>query len=297
MAQLLDIVTRISERLDGLRPAEQKVARAILADLSGAARLSIGDLAGRAGVSDASVTRLAKALDCEDVRELKHQLAQASAVGQRFLKAPDPARKHGATKEGTSTSRQIHQDIMTCLELNHGLLKPEALARAAKALHRARMIVTFGLGGTSTFLADEARFRLVRLGRPVCAYQDSVLQRLVAATLGREDVVLVISTTGQVPELNAAITVAREYGATVVALTAQASPLARLAHIVLPVRTLETDFIFKPSASRYAMLMALDALVTEVAMLQQERSRDLLRRVKYVLDAHRGGGKRQVLGD
>ena len=52
------------------------------------------------------------------------------------------------------------------------------------------MIYVFGMGGGSTALADEMRFRLVRLGRPVASYQDGLLQRMVAATLSREHVVV-----------------------------------------------------------------------------------------------------------
>lgn len=60
---------------------------------------------------------------------------------------------------------------------------------------------------------------------------------------------------------------------------------------------METDFIFKPSSSRYAMMMMIDLLATEVALQQSDRSKELLQRIKYVLDAHRGGGNRQPLGD
>ncbi|MCY1310345.1 hypothetical protein D9M69_432320 [compost metagenome] len=74
--------------------------------------------------------------------------------------------------------------------------------------------------------------------------------------------------------------------------------------MLLPVRTLETDFIFKPSASRYAMLMVLDVLATQCALLQQDQSKERLRRLKLVLDSHRGEtgpslgpDSRQPLGD
>ena len=60
------------------------------------------------------------------------------------------------------------------------------------------MIYVFGMGGGSTALADEMRFRLVRLGRPVASYQDGLLQRMVASTLSRERVVVALSVTGRV---------------------------------------------------------------------------------------------------
>lgn len=286
---VVDIVTRIAERSAGLRPTEQKVAQRILADLPGASAASIAELAKTAGVSTASVTRFAKAMGCVDVRELKRWLTHASAIGTRFLKTPQTT--------GGDTIDLIHQDIERTLQANRALISLDTVRKAARLLRAARMIYAFGMGGTSTFIADEARFRFVRFGLPAATYQDAVLQRMVAATMDGRCVIVVFSLTGQVAEVLASVTIAREYGAKVVAITAIGSPLAALADVVIPVQTMETDFVLKPSASRYAMLMALDVLATEVALVERRRSQESLRRIKYVLDAHRGGDERQPLGD
>ncbi|ABE28940.1 SIS domain protein [Paraburkholderia xenovorans LB400] len=285
-----DIVARIAECAPELRSAERKVAALILDDLTGASRASIGALAQQAEVSVATVTRFAKAVGCRDVRELKLRLAQAAAVGQRFLQ-PGPS---GAPEP---IATRVFDELQTTLAHNHQLLRQAPLGEAAAALRAARMIYVFGMGGGSTALADEMRFRLVRLGRPVATYQDGLLQRMVASTVSRDCVVIALSTTGRVPEMVENCKIARSYGATVVALTAPASPLARLADWVIPIVAFETDFIYKPSSSRYAMMMALDVLVTELAVSQGDESRELLRRMKHALDTHRGGGDRQPLGD
>lgn len=294
MAQTLDIISRITERSSTLRLAEQKVAEAILGDLAAAASASIGELAEKAGVSVASVTRFAKAMGCRDVREFKFLLAQAVAVGQRFF---DGARTV-PSDQPPELADVVYRDIHAVLELNRAMLNPEMLMQAAYLLLRARMIYCFGMGGGSTMMSDEARYRLVRLGRPVATYHDAVLQKMVAATLDKEDVLLVFSTTGSVPELLASCEVAREYGVKLIAITALGSPLAKMADVLLPIKTLETDLIFKPSSSRYAMMATLDMLVLELALLHKESSQERLRRLKYVLDAHRGGGDlHQPLGD
>ncbi|NPT35994.1 MurR/RpiR family transcriptional regulator [Paraburkholderia xenovorans] len=285
-----DIVARIAECAPELRSAERKVAALILDDLTGASRASIGALAQQAEVSVATVTRFAKAVGCRDVRELKLRLAQAAAVGQRFLQ-PGPS---GAPEP---IATRVFDELQTTLAHNHQLLRQAPLGEAAAALRAARMIYVFGMGGGSTALADEMRFRLVRLGRPVATYQDGLLQRMVASTVSRDCVVIALSTTGRVPEMVENCKIARSYGATVIALTAPASPLARLADWVIPIVAFETDFIYKPSSSRYAMMMALDVLVTELAVSQGDESRELLRRMKHALDTHRGGGDRQPLGD
>ncbi|MFP3559649.1 SIS domain-containing protein, partial [Paraburkholderia sp. SIMBA_049] len=82
------------------------------------------------------------------------------------------------------------------------------------------MVYVYGQGGGSTALADELRFRLVRFGRPVASYQDSLLQRMVAATLSRDAVVVALSVSGRVPELLESCRLAKRYGATLIATTA-----------------------------------------------------------------------------
>ncbi|MFC5429604.1 MurR/RpiR family transcriptional regulator [Paraburkholderia denitrificans] len=305
-----DIVARIAGCASTLRPAEREVAALILDDLASAARASIGELARRAGVSVATVTRFAKAVGCEDVRELKLRLAQAAAVGERFLhsgaagggesgESGDSGKRERRGEDGEPQAlvTRVFDDIYTVLARHHELLREAPFAQAAAALRDARMIYVFGMGGGSTALADELRFRLVRLGCPVASYQDSVLQRMVASTMSNETVVVALSVTGRVPELLDSCRIARDYGAKVIALTAPASPLATLADWLVPIVASETDFIYKPSSSRYAMMMALDVLATELALAQPEQTRELLRRMKHTLDAHRGGGERQPVGD
>ncbi len=289
---LLDIVARIAECAPELREAERKVAAFILADLARAAHASIGALARDAGVSVATVTRFAKAVGCRDVRELKVLVAQAAAVGQRFLVPSD-----AHPDEDASPASVVYDEIRVALAHNHQLLRNTSFDAAADLLAGAKMVYVYGQGGGSTALADELRFRLVRFGRPVASYQDSLLQRMVAATLSRDAVVVALSVSGRVPELLESCRLAKRYGATLIAITAPASPLAKLADHLIPVVAFETDFIYKPSTSRYAMMMAIDVLVTGVALRLGDAGRESLRRIKHALDAHRGGGDRQPVGD
>jgi RpiR family carbohydrate utilization transcriptional regulator len=287
MPSPFDIVSRIAQRSSALRPAEQEVARLVLADLSAAGAASIDALARGAGVSKASVTRFARAMGCADVRELKRELIQAGAVGERFLAPADAA-------SGIDT---VVDDIVALLRHTRALLDLDVARAAARLLAQARMVYAFGMGGASSFLADEARVRLVRLGVAVASYQDAILQRIVAASLDERCAILAFSVSGEAAELLDSVAIAREYGARVIAVTAPGSRLAALADHLLPVRAMETDFVLKPSSSRYAMLLALDVLATEVALCDPARNQERLRRIKYVLDATRGGDARQPLGD
>jgi DNA-binding MurR/RpiR family transcriptional regulator len=73
--------------------------------------------------------------------------------------------------------------------------------------------------------------------------------------------------------------------------------LAQLADVVLPLQIAETNFIYKPTAARYGMLLTIDVLATELALLAPDDNQERLRRIKLALDDYRGGDDGLPLGD
>ncbi|WP_027252578.1 MurR/RpiR family transcriptional regulator [Photobacterium halotolerans] len=283
----VDIVSRITECFPQLREAEKKVARLVMDDLSGAASASITELAQEAGVSEATITRFAKAVGCKNVRDLKMKLAQSLAVGQRFIhESPDESGIQG-----------VYESIKNVININRKIVNEADVAQAVEMLLNARQVLSIGMGGGSTIMSQELQFRLFRIGFAVSAYNDGLLARMVASTADSKDVMVALSVTGYTAEVVEPASIAKQYGLKVIAITAPDSPLAKVSDVVLPLVTDETDFIYKPSASRYAMMALIDVLSTELALSQKRRSRDRLRRLKLALDSHRGGDDRQPLGD
>ncbi|CAI1038833.1 Uncharacterized HTH-type transcriptional regulator ybbH [Serratia quinivorans] len=283
----IDIISRITERFIELSSAEKRIAQFILDDAEAVTALPIAELARQANVSQASITRFAKALGCRDVRDLKVKLAQSLAVGQRFIhEEPDLEGIQG-----------IYESIINVLNINRRTLDDAALAKAVELLSGARQIVAIGMGGGSTLCAAEIQHRLFRLGLPVTAQSDGLLVRMMAAAVSRQDVIVALSLGGYTQEVVESAAIARQYGAKVVAITPAGTPLAAQADVLLALVVQENDYIYKPSSSRYAMLAMVDVLATALAMANKRQSRDRLRRIKLALDSHRGGADRQPLGD
>jgi len=283
----MDIVSAIKERLAHLRPSEQKVAKVILSDISYAASASINELADKAETSHTSITRLAKALECKNVRELKLKLAQSAAVGERFNSTKQVEKKDIPA---------IYQAIHDILEINAGLITDETIQKASKMINAAGHTLIFGVGGGSTVMAQECHYRLFRLDLRSNAYSDPMLMRMTAATVDADDVVICLSLGGVSPDVQVSAQIAKDYGAHIVAICPE-GPLADLADVHLSIETHETDYIFKPSASRYVMLAAIDILASELAIKNQRKSREKLRRLKVHLDEHRDSSDRLPLGD
>lgn len=286
----MDILYQIRARQGSFSAGEGRIARLILSDVAFAASASLDDLAAQAEVSSATLSRFARSIGCRDLRDLRLQLAQASGVGSRFL-TPEQA------PEQSAFFAQIVSDIESTLRQQLAGFEESRFAAAVGLLTPAKMLHAFGMGGCSSLCSEELQTRLVRLGYPIAACRDPVMMRLIAATLGPEHAVLACSLSGRTPELLEAVTLARSYGANILAITLPDSPLARLADVVLPLQIAETNFIYKPTAARYGMLLTLDVLATELALAAPEENQERLRRIKLALDDYRGGEDGLPLGD
>ena len=289
-----DIISVIKQTAPTLRPSERRVADAILADVDFALHSANGELARRAGVSEPTVTRFSRAVGCAGVRELKVKLAQSLVVGRIYLEEPPDA---GSNPGKPTVWQMILEDIHRAINTAERQLVVADFERAAAAIASCGKLVTFGVGGGSTMVATEAKHRFFRLGVAVSNYSDGQLMRMVAATLDKKDVVLAISATGKPKEIVDAVTIARDYGATVIAVTKPNSPLAAAADIPLGLYVPETPNALKPTASRYAFLAAVDLLAALTAYRSPRETQERMRRIKYALGNFGDGEAEGPLGD
>jgi len=286
----VDILYQIRARQESFSAGEGRIAALILSDVAFAASASLDELAARAKVSSATLSRFARSIGCRDLRDLRLQLAQASGVGSRFLN-PEQA------PEQSAFFSQIVGDIESTLRQHLAGFDESRFADAVSLLTQAKMIHAFGMGGCSSLCSEELQTRLVRLGYPIAASRDPVMMRLIAATLGPAQTIIACSLSGRTPELLDAVKLAHSYGTRILAITLPTSPLGRLADVVLPLQIAETNFIYKPTAARYGMLLTIDVLATELALNAPEDNQERLRRIKLALDDYRGGEDGLPLGD
>lgn len=275
-----DIVSVITQIQPTLSRSEQRVAAALLADVDFAVHSSNAELARRAGVSEPTVTRFSRSVGCRGVRELKVRLAQAMAVGRIYLELPPHV---GTDLARPALWRSVFQEIRGAITTVEQQLQQEDVERAAEAISNCSRLAAFGVGGGSTVAAAEVENRFFRLGVAVSHSSDPRLMRMIAATLGRGDVVIAISTTGNATEVIEAATVARQYGALIIAITKPQSRLAAVADIALAFHVPEAPDALKPTASRYALLAAIDLLAASTAYLKPREAQERMRRIKFEL--------------
>jgi len=289
-----DIVSVVRQSAPDLSPSEQRVATALLADVEFAIHASNADLARRARVSEPTVTRFSRSVGCRGVRDLKVRLAQAMAVGRIYVELPPHV---GTDVARPALWRSVFQEIRRAIAAAEEGLRRDDVERAAEAISRCSRLAAFGVGGGSTLAAAEVQNRFFRLGIAVSHASDPRLMRMIAATLGRDDVVIAVSTTGAANEVIEAAGIAKQYGALLVAITRPQSRLASIADIVLGVHVPEAPDALKPTASRYAFLAAIDLLAASTAYCKPLEAQARMRRIKYELLKGTDGHSDGPLGD
>ena len=277
-----------------LPPAEQRVADAVLADVGFAVHASNGALARQAGVSEPTVTRFSRAVGCRGVRDLKVKLAQSMVVGRIYIEPPPHA---GTDLAQPALWRSVFQEIRRAVAAVEEQLRWADIERAAEAIANCAKLAAFGVGGGSTIAVAEVDHRFFRLGVAVTHSSDPRLMRMIAATLGGNDVVIAVSTTGKARDVVDAAAVAKSYGALIVAITKPQSRLAAVADIVLGLDVPEAHDALKPTASRYALLAAIDLLATATAYCKPREAQDRMRRIKFELVKATDGSADDPLGD
>ena len=289
----VDLISNLRQLNGTFAAREQKVADFVSAHLEEISGMTIAELAGAVGVSTPTVVRFCRSMGCDGFREFKLRLAQNLAVSLQYL-APN---QRDVSEGGAGAVDQVLGALYATVNVMRQQIVPERMDAAVQALTEAGQIVVAGVGGGSTMVAQEAANRMFRLGIPAVAVSDSYLLQMRAATLGTNDVLLLVSTSGAADEIVSAAGIAGGYGATVVAITRPGSRLAQEATIAIEADLPEDPDILKPTASRYAHLVIVDALAMSVAQARSEATTENLRRIRASLTAYHGRTGPQPLGD
>jgi len=251
-----NLINIITDALPSLNKSETKVAQVILADPDAATSSSIATLAKKASVSEPSVNRFCKRFDATGFPDFKLKLAKSLVSGIRFVN-----RNVNPDDDVTSYTPKIFDSTINDLALVRDKISHTVVNNVVDKLIQAKRIYFFGLG-TSGSVARDAENKFFRFNLPVSFHDDVLMMRMLASTGTTGDVFFVISHTGRTKEIIDVVQIARENGATIIALTSPGSPLAAISSISLDVDVPENTDEYMPMTSRIVHLVILDVLAT-----------------------------------
>ncbi len=277
------MLDRIRASIPALPPAEQRVARLLLAEPRGFASLPVGEIAERAQVSKPTVVRFCRSVGYDGLADFKLKLAGNVNEGVPFVhRAVDDD-----DKAGDIVVKVIDNAVAALLRYRNaaaGQAVERAIAALAQACRQGKRIEFYGVGN-SGIVAHDAQHKFFRLGVSAAAVTDGHVQVMSATMLGPGDCAVIISNSGRSRDLLDVDQIARRKGATLIVITASGSPLARQAqgshHVLLAADHPEDADRYSPMVSRLLHLMIIDILTTGVALrLGSASLRPMLQEIK-----------------
>ena len=254
------ILSQVQRARSQLSPAEQRVADHVLAHPHSALNDPIAQIARAAQVSQPTVIRFCRSMGCEGLSDFKLRLASG-------LTGTMPITHTQVTSEDSMLElgvKVLSNTASAILQVRDHLNR-DAIDRAVRLITAAQRVEFYAVGHYGN-VADDAQFKFLRVGVSSAAYTIPQLQGLAANLLNPGVVAVVISSSGHVPELLDVVEKARARGASVVAITASQSPLARKADVALMVDHHEDMATQMPMISRILHLLMIDILVVGVTL-------------------------------
>lgn len=286
----ISLLDRVRASIPALPPAEQRVAKLLLADARSFATLPVAELAERSHVSKPTVVRFCRSVGYDGLADFKRKLAGTVNEGVPFV--------HRAVDEDDKTGdivvKVIDNAVSALLKYRNDAAS-HAFERAITALAEAgrdgKRIEFYGVGN-SGIVAQDAQHKFFRLGVRAVAVSDGHVQVMSATMLQPGDCAVIISNSGQSRDLMDAAEIARRKGATTIVITASGSPLAAMGQggatqILLAVDHPEDYDRYSPMVSRLLHLVVIDILTTAVALRLPGELRPMLQEIKRNLRAKR----------
>ena len=210
---------------------EKKIADFILENSALIRDYSSQNLAASVGVSQSSIIKFSQKLNYRGFTDLK------LAIPESVIKSDgqdEDAEKSAATNGRTDSVQEKLYNIktnalLTTMELND----EERILAAVKLLEDANRIQIIALGSGSLVARNFASM-LIQIGKSVIAEVDTYIQLSSVMTLGKGDVVFVISFSGESSKMIQVTRQAKKAGVSVISLTNyNANPIRSLADIPL----------------------------------------------------------------
>lgn len=275
VAQVPGCLLRINGLYTQLRDSEKRVADYIRDNRAKVIHQSIVEVAESAGASESTVVRLCKALDYRGFQDFKIHLAQE-------VRGPT-AQIHEAIRQGDDAltiKKKVFESDALAITDTLKVLDDAAFLVAVGLLAEAKRLEFYGTGGSGS-VAMDAQHKFLKIGKKAAAHTDVDLQSMSASLLGPGDVAVGISHSGGNKAILDALDIAKQGGASVVAITNYGrSPITRMADVTLFTAAGETAFKSDALSSRIAELVILDALWTAVAFRDYDASFESIRKTR-----------------
>ncbi|WP_124058636.1 MurR/RpiR family transcriptional regulator [Vaginisenegalia massiliensis] len=262
----------IQSKYASLTRSEKKIADYCLSKGKQVVHATMHEIKATTKVGDATIIRFCQKLGFTGFTDLKIEIAkQGFSQEYREVEASDFYSRH-------------LQRLIRCMEDTRARISEESVELAVKAIEEADHIYLFGVGSSGT-TAEDFESLLLRVGVKANAVTDPHFQAHIASIIGPKDIVIAFSLSGKTKDVYDSLTVAKQSGAKVIAITTyDFTPIGQLADLTL--RTAVEEFIDGGSvAGKLSQLYVCDLIVQSYEKLNNIKTVEIREKVlRAILD-------------
>ncbi len=254
-----DILTQLLDTFSRLTPKQKQIASYILEHTDRVSVMTLRELATACKVAEPTVVRFFNNLGYKTFLEFRVDLAR-TAVPESAGRLGDGYRDLEESDSTPLILRKAPEAISACLERTACSLDPNRIDQISAQLLNADSVVFYGAGNSNS-IAKDAGFRFYRMGIPAYCSDNLHLTLTMTSRLKKNDLLFLISHSGESMDMLECAKVARERGAPVVGITANMdSSLAGLCDYLLLTASTDTSTFTDVMVSRFSQLLILDIL-------------------------------------
>ena len=189
---------RLRESQDSMSATERAVSDYLLSHQGEAMGLSIHQLAEKAFASPSTVIRMCQRIGFAGYKEFRQAVTCEVAV-RRMSQEQERREITQSDSLDDIVDKVTYKNIMS-LEDSKNFIDTGTLQRCVDLLRESRTVLLFGLG-TSLCAARDLNLKLLRLNKPCVVNDDWHAQFLQAKSASREDLAIVVSSSGETAEV------------------------------------------------------------------------------------------------
>ena len=279
-------VNGVLPRLVGMRaslaPTSQRIADYIIKHAADVVHMSVTEVAEQTQASEGSVVGLCQQIGARGFQQLKIALAQDLVQPVQFIHE-DLRREDDVP----TVVDKIFQSGAQALKDTLTVLDPAAMSSAVRILRAAERVEVYGIGSAAP-IAEDAHYRMLRIGINCKVVVDSHVQAISASLTNPKVATLTVSHSGSTQETITATKLAKEVGAKTICITNYGkSPIQAFADVVLYTMAKETQFRTEAMTSRIAQLAIVDAIIACLALADYDNSVQTIQSTFDVLSTKR----------
>lgn len=255
-------IIKLRQLFPGLKGNNRRIAEQLLTSPELLMSKKVNDIAEACSCDPAQVIRFCQSLGFKGFSELKNRVARELIP----LPLGNEEKKTGRRDAFEQFRADYSQSVAVAISDTLMNLDKSSVLKAIRKIHDAKRIVVCG-AGASNLTAQDLHIKLLRMGFNSSCFADQEMQKINCALLGKADLLIVFSFSGNTASIIQCMKTVKANGGTVLLVTnSPSSNAAKLADLQLNTAAEEEKIRLGAMISRLTQLAVIDLLVSNLAL-------------------------------